>query len=358
MDFKDELNRVSRTIEDITELENQKQMKLGIKDAKSDYKLIKDELLEKARQGKYQIIDGNRRIILYYNKAVINEDFELSSSSTRLNKSIFNPKGSCATLMKYSLINDIHYDNYMKTMTYLCQKDGIKVKAIGMYNYHDKDIKLFDIPGSISGLVMFESQLSVCLECIVEYRKVAVSENKSKSKSNIKDDGTIILKNMGYSVEEFIVQKNQCDITAYKNNIEYGVICKVLNCDWGLEKEEIKKSLLDCIKGIEYLGDDYTDFFLKSYFSGRGFSSVRFIFDSDTTIQGSVSRNSIQYKVKYYCEEKFNLRTNWCHEDSEDIPLTVKEERNSEDVHLDDSAENDFDNMEGYEFEAFCAQIL
>ena len=354
MDFKDELNRVSRTFDDIIELENQEQMKLGIEDAELDYKLIKDELIEKARQGKYQIVDGKRRIILYYNKSRIKGDFNLERSSTRLNKSIFNSKGSYATLMKYSLINDVHYDNYMKTMTNLCQKDGIRVKAVGMYNYHDKDIKFFDIPGAISGFAIIESELSVCLECIIEYGNSVVDDNKSKS--NIKDDGTVLLRNMGYSVEEFIAQKNQCDITAYKDNIEYGVICKVLNRDFGLEREEIKKSLLDCIKGIEYVGDDYTDFFLKSYFNGQGFSNVKFIFDSDTTITGSVSCNSIQYKIKYYCEEGFSLRTNSSYED---IPLTVKaEEVNIEDEYMGDSADNNFDNMEGHEFESFCAKLL
>lgn len=101
MDFKDELNRVSRTFDDIIKLENQEQMKLGIEDAELDYNLIKDELIEKARKGKYQIIDGNRRIVLYYNKSRIKGDFNLERSSTRLNKSIFNPKGNYATLMKY-----------------------------------------------------------------------------------------------------------------------------------------------------------------------------------------------------------------------------------------------------------------
>lgn len=44
----------------------------------------------------------------------------------------------------------------METVTALCQKDGIKIKAVGMYNHH-QDIKIFDIPGTMSGFALIES---------------------------------------------------------------------------------------------------------------------------------------------------------------------------------------------------------
>ena len=99
-----------------------------------------------------------------------------------------------------------------------------------------------------------------------------------------------------------------------------------------LEKDEIRKSLLNCIKGIEYVGDNYTDFFLKSYFQGEGFSNVKFTFDSDTTVSGNVSCNSIQYKIKYYCEDGFDSITNWLYKERDDKFLGSKiEEVNSVD---------------------------
>lgn len=357
MDFKEELKRVSRTLEDAKELANQEQRQLAIEDAEFDYKLIKEELLEKARQGKYKNIGEEKRIVLYYNKTRLNKDFNLERGSTRLNKSFFRPNGSYAILLKYSLVNIIHYDSYMETLTALCQKDGIRIKVVGMYNDHNQDIKIFDIPGAISGFALIESKLSVCIECVVEYGNYVINENEHKSK--IEDEGTILLRDMGYFVEEFNMQKNQCDITVYKDNIEYGVICKVLDCDLELGKDKIRKSLLNCIKGIEYVGDNYTDFFLKSYFQGEGFSNVKFTFDSDTTVVGLVSCNSIQYKIKYYCEDGFDSITNWHYKEKEGKFLGSKiEEVNSEDEYLENLIENDFDNMKGHEFEMFCAKLL
>lgn len=45
----------------------------------------------------------------------------------------------------------------MEILTALCQKDGIRIRAVGMYNYHHQDIKIFDIPGTISGFALIES---------------------------------------------------------------------------------------------------------------------------------------------------------------------------------------------------------
>lgn len=83
MDFKDELKRVSRTPDDVKKLENQEQRRVAIEDAEFDYKLIKEELLEKARQGKYKSIGEDKRIVLYYNKTRLNKDFNLERGSTR-----------------------------------------------------------------------------------------------------------------------------------------------------------------------------------------------------------------------------------------------------------------------------------
>lgn len=352
MDFKDELYIAGRNYDTKDKIEKPEERK-GIEDAQNDYSAIKEELLDKARNGKYQNISGKHRIELYFDKSKIKGDFKLNRSSTRISKTIFNPKGKCAVLMSYMLINNEHYTAYMKEMYELCRKEEINIKPIGLYNYHNKDIKSFSIPGSIVGLTLMESYMSVCLECTVEYDPAAISANEEEvqySNIDVRKECNEILNTMGYSVEKINIQKSQCDIMVYKNDVEYGMCCKIFEKEWDLE--DTRSTLYDCIKGIEYLGDSYTEFFLKSYYSGQGFSNIKINSESATLVIGYISRKSIQYKVKYYCEEGYRIKNN------------IYKERKSASFWGGDTKDNciskeqDFDKMEGHEFERFCAKLL
>lgn len=63
-------------------------------------------------------------------------------------------------------------------------------------------------------------------------------------------------------------------------------------------------------------------------------------------------------KIKYYCEDGFDSITNWHYKEKDDKFLGSKIEVNGADEYLENSIENDFDNMEGHEFEVFCAKLL
>lgn len=169
MSFQDELNRASRTPEDTANSEYNQKFADGIRSAEYDYPDIKKQLLEMANNGKYQIVNGKRRIVFYYKNNSIQYDFLLKRTETRLNKTLFNPKGSYADKLYYTPTNRPHYEGYMKKLRELAEHDNIKVRTVGLYNYHNEKIQAFDVNGSLSGFALLEMHFSLCIECIVEY---------------------------------------------------------------------------------------------------------------------------------------------------------------------------------------------
>lgn len=169
MSFQDELNKASRTPEDVATTEYNENFTDGIYSAELDYPDIKEQLLKMANNGEYQMVNGKRRILFYYKNNSIQNDFLLKQTVTHLNKTLFNPKGSRADKVYYTLINRPHYEGYMKKLKELAEPDNIKVRTVGLYNYHNEKIQAFDVSNSFCGFLLLEMYLSLCVECIVEY---------------------------------------------------------------------------------------------------------------------------------------------------------------------------------------------
>ena len=63
MSFQDELNRVTKTPEDVLSEREKESYANGVNSAQTSYEKIKEELLEYAKQGKYETVNSKKRII-------------------------------------------------------------------------------------------------------------------------------------------------------------------------------------------------------------------------------------------------------------------------------------------------------
>ena len=66
MSFQDELNRVTKTPEDVWSKREKESYAKGVDSAQRSYEKIKEELLEYAKQGKYEPVNSKKRITYKY----------------------------------------------------------------------------------------------------------------------------------------------------------------------------------------------------------------------------------------------------------------------------------------------------
>lgn len=172
MSFQDELNKASRSNEEIEDLQNQRSIHIGRRDAREDYEKIKKELLYMANNGQYQLEKGTRKITLYYLSKPLNKDFRKIVQEIRINKSLFNRGGQCAHKLSFSLVNRFHYNAYMEQLRALAEPDHICISLEGYYDLFNRQIEVYEFPlfgGSLVRPLDPSSETTVRIKCEVEY---------------------------------------------------------------------------------------------------------------------------------------------------------------------------------------------
>lgn len=170
MGFQDELNQASRSKATVAEEEREREIWLGKREAEREYANIKKQLLEKAKKGEYQIVDGKKQIVLIYHSVHVSVDFRLLENRMLENNSIFASRRTYTNIVKVILKNEAHFDSYMQHINELGKDDGVKIKAIGIYDDRIRKKKVpFEIPGGIQGKNAFAAWTEVALECVVNY---------------------------------------------------------------------------------------------------------------------------------------------------------------------------------------------
>lgn len=172
MSFQDELNKVSRTQNEIEDLQNQRSHNIGRRDAREDYEKIKKELLQMANNGQYELDKGTRKITLYYLSKPLNEDFKKIAQEIRINKTLFNRGGQHAHRFFFSLVNRFHYEAYMEQLRALAEPDRIQISLVGYYDLFNRQIEVYEFPlmgGSLIKPLDPSSETTVRIKCEVEY---------------------------------------------------------------------------------------------------------------------------------------------------------------------------------------------
>lgn len=168
MSFQDELNKVTKTPEDVVQQKADEDTLEGIKDAEHDYTRIKEILLEKAKKGEYSVYSGKKHIKFYFEENSARYDFKFSQSTRTIPKSLFS-KGSTQSIYEYILTKPTHYKSYTNKLEQLAKEDNINIKVLGYYDFYKDRVQTFSLPGGISGNAILPNYFSIRLECSIEY---------------------------------------------------------------------------------------------------------------------------------------------------------------------------------------------
>lgn len=169
MSFQDELNKITKTPEDVRSEKEKESYTYGVDSAQRTYEQIKEKLLECAKQGKYETVNSKKHITYRYER----DDFLYSILNLKIrrvfiNKSFFNKNGQAAEEARYYIKDHIAFDAYMETLQKLCRKDGILIELTVCYNSLGKE-KIYDIYEKIIDYIVMPHELKVYIICTVEY---------------------------------------------------------------------------------------------------------------------------------------------------------------------------------------------
>lgn len=167
MNFKDELNQITKTPQQVLDEKWIKESEEIINIAESDYNCIKNKLLEKAKNGGYVIIFNKKRITIRH------ETNYLSKSIKRINKTVTKPKilGTGKNVygnILYDIKSPKAYDLYLKTINRMAYIDDIKVEPIFIESSTDKNGQV-NLPYRYTGIYTVLHKITAYLECYIEY---------------------------------------------------------------------------------------------------------------------------------------------------------------------------------------------
>lgn len=168
MSFQDELNRVTKTPEDVLSEREKESYANGVNSAQTSYEKIKEELLEYAKQGKYETVNSKKRITYKYKSDNLWDTFLDDILNLKIRDVTINKHGQAAQEAWFYIKDQVAFDAYMETLQELCRKDGISTKLTVCYNSLQGE-KTYDINEKIVDYVLLSYTLKVYIICTVEY---------------------------------------------------------------------------------------------------------------------------------------------------------------------------------------------
>lgn len=159
MNFRDELNEICRTPEEVAAEKSSKEYKEGAECATYVHSYIKDEIRKRVKNGEYEIIDRKKHVKFYTDKDTF--PFGLYGHPVirdfRVNKSFFNKLGDYRVKAYYNIFDIDYYHGFMDTFTKLIEEDHIHVEIIGFY---DKPNSIHNVEFVPTDGVVFDSAVS------------------------------------------------------------------------------------------------------------------------------------------------------------------------------------------------------
>lgn len=164
--FKSELNLNSKTPEQIIESEKRESIELAIKNAKLDYDDVKHNLLENAKNAKYEIINSKRTVSIKYHTYSLSRCLNVHEENSFINKSILYPRGQYTHITTYYINDYNYYNQYLLEIKKLLKNDDINCSPI-LYCEKNSDCPIIqDIPHRTLGTYF---TYDLVLDCNVSY---------------------------------------------------------------------------------------------------------------------------------------------------------------------------------------------
>lgn len=169
-DFQRQLQENTKTPKQVEDENWLKEKEHVIKNAQGDYKYIKDQLVEKAKNGDYINLDQQKQIIYNFEcsflLSCINRKYS-SNPSGRIGTSSYKPNEK----VDYYINNSKQYYLYLNTIKELAQIDNISIKEIFISKKDSADNGTYvNIPYTYTNTILVRfHQIKVILECLIRY---------------------------------------------------------------------------------------------------------------------------------------------------------------------------------------------
>lgn len=163
--------------------------------------------------------------------------------------------------------------------------------------------------------------------------------NKYEPSSYEKDAAHRLVYDMGYDFAYVKLQKgNQSiNISVKKGQDEFSVWCRAIKQIGNSNGVPIIFENCVSLLGEKYVTPDS----LAAFFAKHGYEILKMNMTSDEVIQGFVSDGSIRFVLKYVSAS-----------------MIAEKEKPADILKSESDKTEDFDNMEGHDFEYFCAELL
>ncbi len=161
--FKDELNQVTKTSEQIINENHQK----IISDAENTYEFVKNKLISKAKMGEYTTL-GNKKCIIYEFESSCIRDCLISEDNTIQTKKFWGRGYNISGSKTWKIGNFEKYNLYLKTLNSLAIKDNIKITP-KFITIHIGKTEIINLPYTCRGEDSLFRKVQAYLRCSIEY---------------------------------------------------------------------------------------------------------------------------------------------------------------------------------------------
>lgn len=171
MSFLDELNEISRTPEEVAAEKKIESYEDGKKNAAMTIYHIKNTIREKAKNGDYEIICGNKYMNFYLDDLYTPSYLygKPKKYEYRENVGFFNRSGDYRVRVHYNIIDHDWYYGYMDTFNQLLQEENIKAEVVGVFEDSTHKIEFNPLDGIVLERKVFDIDFSIRLKCSIEF---------------------------------------------------------------------------------------------------------------------------------------------------------------------------------------------
>lgn len=165
-DFQKELQAQMKTPIQINNEKKEKMRNNAISWANSTYIFIKKGCLEQAKNGKYSVYNGGKKVIFDYIYKRLPEFIGCERKVVYINKSILNPTGECENNAIFYINDKLYYDTFILRLQELSLVDAIKITPLMINNNSSES---YTLPFAKTDYLVLKEDYNFILRCEIDF---------------------------------------------------------------------------------------------------------------------------------------------------------------------------------------------
>lgn len=134
--------------------------------ANSTYIFIKKGCLEQAKNGKYSVYNGGKKVIFDYIYKRLPEFIGCERKVVYINKSILNPTGECENNAIFYINDKLYYDTFILRLQELSLVDAIKITPLMINN---NSSETYTLPFAKTDYLVLKEDYNFILRCEIDF---------------------------------------------------------------------------------------------------------------------------------------------------------------------------------------------